>query len=668
MTPAQECSRIVAKLRKVADDLDKNNPLSYYALTLRPTTDSFLNDLTTCLWADREVSDHEVALYKEVFEPNSIDRVIRMTLDLNRKSLSYSMSTIPNWVPAETPLLIIVLSQIGRVDVAKDLAHDIARLGYFWAARYGKISASEQKTIDRVAAALELDIEKCANVLKVYADGRSSNEVAATASKPLASSPRQVQPEKPSLDVTPARCSRIVAKLRKVATDVLDYGEPLPPGHSHRIGIDWHLESLLLWLWADRVLSPSDIALYQNEFRSQDEPHSARIRLDAIIKSFKYKPPPTFPLIGKVSQLGKVDLAKELAHDIVQLTSLLAARGGKITGSEQEKIKQVAAQLEVDIASGANAITVGADPTTGLAVTAVPLFEEHSSTRWEVQAGKPTLDVVISDLMNLVGLGTVKREVASLSNLIRVKELRRQQGIATEPLSLHLVFSGNPGTGKTTVARLLAKIYQSLGLLTKGHLVEIDRAGLVGGYLGQTAIKTQEVVSKALDGVLFVDEAYALWQNGNQDQYGGEAISTLLKAMEDHRDRLAVIVAGYSAPMHSFLNSNPGLQSRFNRFLHFDDYSPEELMSIFRGMAEKNGYVISDEAGSLIAARLQAAYAVRDEHFGNARTVRNIFESIQQAQADRVVNLSNPQKEALTTIESEDVTSAEARFRANTTQ
>jgi len=175
-------------------------------------------------------------------------------------------------------------------------------------------------------------------------------------------------------------------------------------------------------------------------------------------------------------------------------------------------------------------------------------------------------------------------------------------------------------------------------------------------------------VSRALDGVLFIDEAYALWQNGNQDQYGGEAISTLLKAMEDHRDRLAVIVAGYASPMHSFLNSNPGLQSRFNRFLHFDDYSPEELMSIFRGMAEKNGYVISGEAGALIAARLQAAYAVRDEHFGNARTVRNIFESIQQAQADRVVNLTNPQKEALTTIESEDVTSAETRFRANATQ
>lgn len=164
------------------------------------------------------------------------------------------------------------------------------------------------------------------------------------------------------------------------------------------------------------------------------------------------------------------------------------------------------------------------------------------------------------------------------------------------------------------------------------------------------------------------DEAYSLWQDGKQDQYGSEAISTLLKAMEDHRDRLAVIVAGYSAPMHAFLSSNPGLQSRFNRFLHFDDYSSEELMTIFRHMTEKNGYVISEGAGELIAARLQAAHAARDEHFGNARTVRNIFESIQQAQADRVVNLRNPQKEALIKIEGEDVTDAEARFRTSSTQ
>jgi SpoVK/Ycf46/Vps4 family AAA+-type ATPase len=229
-------------------------------------------------------------------------------------------------------------------------------------------------------------------------------------------------------------------------------------------------------------------------------------------------------------------------------------------------------------------------------------------------------------------------------------------------MSLHLVFTGNPGTGKTTVARLLARTYRAIGLLKKGHLVEVDRSGLVGQYVGSTALKTKDVVMRALDGVLFIDEAYALAGEGKD--FGPEAVNTLLKLMEDYRERLIVIVAGYTAPMNAFLRSNPGLKSRFSKFIHFDDYTAEQLVEIFSYMMRRAQYSVADPVLQEIADRLADVHATRDEHFGNGRLIRNLLELMQQEQANRLAGADQPDRDQLMTITSDDVAAAFRRLPA----
>ncbi len=259
------------------------------------------------------------------------------------------------------------------------------------------------------------------------------------------------------------------------------------------------------------------------------------------------------------------------------------------------------------------------------------------------------------ELYSYIGLEVVKQEVESLINYVTVMQHRRQAGLPLPDLSLHMVFSGNPGTGKTMIARLMARIYKSLGILSKGHLVETDRAGLVAGYIGQTAIKTKEVIDSAKGGVLFIDEAYTLTNRGGERDFGQEAVDTLLKALEDMRDDLIVIVAGYTELMEQFVNSNPGLKSRFNRFLEFPDYTVDELMGIFDMRCKKGGYRLKDDQARA-ALRWKLTEASKDlSTFGNARGVRNLFEQALTKQADRIAGAGEFSKEDLVTLTAEDI-------------
>ena len=265
------------------------------------------------------------------------------------------------------------------------------------------------------------------------------------------------------------------------------------------------------------------------------------------------------------------------------------------------------------------------------------------------------LEKLLADLNSLTGLESVKKEVNSLVNLIKVRELRRKGGLRSPEIALHLVFTGNPGTGKTTVARLFAEICRALGVLKRGHLIEVDRSGLIGGYVGQTALKTKQVIESAPDGVLFIDEAYSLTRSKSENDYGAECIATLLKAMEDYRDSLIVIVAGYADLMTDFLESNPGLRSRFTKEVHFPDYTREGLWLIFDHIVEVNGFKLAADTVDSARAQIERIYGSRGSNFGNAREMRTFFESVVQRQANRLALEVNPSPKQLQVLESVDI-------------
>ncbi|MCO5725533.1 AAA family ATPase [Robiginitalea marina] len=324
---------------------------------------------------------------------------------------------------------------------------------------------------------------------------------------------------------------------------------------------------------------------------------------------------------------------------IYRFATIIAKSDGIIEKEEENKLKQIYQTLHY------------------------PLGEDRDTT-YKISETKEdeTLDDVVRELDKLIGLDEIKGEIKTLINFIEVQKARSKKGLKVPNISYHMVFTGSPGTGKTTVARIVGKVYKHLGILKKGHLIETDRSGLIAGFVGQTSSKVNRVVDKALDGVLFIDEAYSLTKKDGQNDYGAEAVATLLKRMEDERDRLAVIVAGYPNEMGSFIESNPGLESRFNRYLHFQDYSPEELFRIFELISKNSEYSVSDMARKKLHILFQKLIEEKDYNFGNGRVSRNIFEQTIENQSNRIAGSKHLTKQILITIESEDIPEYESIY------
>ena len=376
-----------------------------------------------------------------------------------------------------------------------------------------------------------------------------------------------------------------------------------------------------------------------------------------------------YSLLRPFDQIAPLkDRFGELETVVIRLANLVAKADGELHASEAASMQQI--QDEINKHFRASPLTEterkrGDTPQSAQAVQMMQQETQQLREDYEIQSEvavqldektqEEKLQEAMQRLETLIGLAQVKDEIRTLTNFLKMQQQRTAAGLPTTNLSLHLVFGGNPGTGKTTVARIVGQIYGSMGILQKGHLIETDRSGLVAEYAGQTGPKANQKIDEALDGVLFVDEAYSLVAESGDDPYGREAVQALLKRMEDDRERLVVVLAGYPAEMESLLRTNPGLSSRFNTKLTFEDYAPSELGHIFGSMCETNHYVLPSQTRARLLLGFQGLYDDRDEHFGNGRLVRNLFENAIRRLANRIAGIAPLTKELLTTIQPDDV-------------
>ena len=362
------------------------------------------------------------------------------------------------------------------------------------------------------------------------------------------------------------------------------------------------------------------------------------------------------------------DSAQQFVNGVSQLLYAAADVDGSIGGAAMNFITSYLGSLRTFLLTRAAGRHAGAQEAArrvdvpGCAKPedgAAKAEQKNDAAPQKKEEKEKRLEELMAELDSLIGLSGVKREVRSLINLIKVRKMREAHDLKVMDMSFHMVFTGNPGTGKTTVARLIAKIYKQLGFLSSGQLIETDRSGLVAGYVGQTAGKVTEVVNSALGGILFIDEAYSLARKGMDNDFGREAIDTLVKLMEDHRDDLVVIVAGYTDEMHDFLTSNPGLISRFNKYIDFPDYTDDELMEILAMNAKRQGYTVTEDANQVVRAMLTGMSVSDRLDFGNARGMRNTLEKLVQAQANRLAEATGEiTREMLCEITAQDAKAA----------